>query len=386
MPVSRFLPGIAALLAIAFAWIAPLGEAPDELAHIRYAESLARGRLPEISPPGSEGYEAHQPPLGYLLPALVVAASGGLELHPTSDPGLDFHRAGSRASRVQFATPRDALVLHLARSTQAIWIALATAAGIALVGERRVAAAFFLAPQLLFVGGTLGNDAPLVAGVTAALLLLVRVSETGDRAALAGLLVAACCFVKASAFLLLAPLAVAVWRTPRWRARALLLGASMAGIAAWCGLQLVRFGSLLPQVPTAHRVASLSELVAEPRWIGALFVSFWAKFGWANTPMAWPFYVWFALLTLAALAGGVAMRPRARSILVAAVLANVALLLVYFTTVDLQAQGRYLLPSLGALAAFAARSPLARLGRSLPIVAALVAGAALLTLRLAYSP
>jgi len=78
----------------------PPWEAPDEPWHMAYAEALAAGRLPAAE----ETYEAHQPPLYYVWPALAVRALGiskiprapdnptfpfatAAYLHPPGDPG-----------------------------------------------------------------------------------------------------------------------------------------------------------------------------------------------------------------------------------------------------------------------------------------------------------
>lgn len=386
------LPLAAAALAALLAWIVPPGESPDELAHLRYAETLATGRLPPLAERGAEGYEAHQPPLGYLLPALVLATFGGVDVAPTPNPTFDFHRAGSRAFQPAFASGRDLAVLRLARSTQAIWAGLAVWAGLVLAGYARCAAPYLLAPQLLFVCATLNNDAALIACSTVALLRLARFAESGEGAVASALLVALALFVKGSALFLLVPVAVAAVlaprpgaeRMPRLPPGMLLVLLTAAGVGAWVAFNFVRFGGVLPPVPTAAHVATLAELVREPRWIGGLFRSFWAKFGWLNTPMPWPFYVWFALLAAAAAWGALRARKPSGLVLASAPLANFALVVAYFLVVDFQPQGRYLLPSLAAVATLAGASPLRRIERALEPAALLVALAAVATLALAY--
>ncbi len=389
---EALFPLLAAALAVGFAWVVPLGESPDELAHIRYAEALSTGRLPAMEEAGAEGYEAHQPPLGYVLPALVLAASGGVEVAPIANPELDFHRAGSRAYLQPFAAARELRILRLARMTQAVWAALSVWAGLALAGGRRVALPYLLAPQLLFACGAINNDAALVACVSCTLLLLVRCVETGEHAIAAGVLTTAAFFIKGSALFLVVPVGIAallapptlLGRSPRVSPRLALLGVTSVGLASWVAFNLVRFGSVLPPVPTASHVATVYELVAEPRWIAGLFRSFWAKFGWLNTPLPWPFYLWFAALTAAAAWGGWRRRGAARWVLLSAVLANFGLVLVFLLTIDKQPQGRYLLPSLVALAAFGSLSPLQRLRYGLVPAAILVALAALATIALAF--
>ena len=403
--MTRLLPLAAAVLAIAFAWVVPLGESPDELAHLRYAEALATGRLPALWKGDAHGYEAHQPPLGYVLPALVLAVAGGVEVVPVANTRFDFHTAGSRAFVPPFADARDRLVLRLARSTQAFWAALTVWAGLAMCGERRGALPYLLAPQLLFVCGALNNDAALIAVVSCTLLLLVRFAATGRHPIGTGLLVTAALFTKGSALFLLAPVTVACAIAPpaplaptaattpmprrnrrvRFAPPVVLLTVTAAGLAAWAAFNFARFGSLLPPVPTASHVATLSELLREPRWIGGLFRSFWAKFGMLNTPLPWPFYLWFAALSGAVVVGVRRLAGSQRLVLASALLANAGLVLAYQVTVDLQAQGRYLLPSLAAAAAFGGAALPTRVHLVLAWGAVLVAMAALATIARTYS-
>lgn len=402
------LPLLAAGLALAFAWVVPLGESPDELAHLRYAEALASGRLPAPWKGDADGYEAHQPPLGYVLPALVLAVGGGVEMAPEANPRFDFDVPGSRAFRPPFAEARDRILLRLARSTQAVWAAVTVWAGLALCGERRAALAFLLAPQLLFVCGAINNDAALIACASCTLLLLVRFAATGRHAIGIGLLVTAALFTKGSALFLLVPVVVAAGLAPiapiaplapttpmsrrdsssRFAPRVVLLTVTAMGLAAWTVFNLARFGSLLPPVPTASHVATLSELWNEPRWIGSLFRSFWAKFGMLNTPLPWPFYLWFAAASAAVIVGVRRLAGSKRRVLASALLANLGLVLAYLLTVDLQAQGRYLLPSLVAVAAFGSAGLAAlpaRLQAVLDWGAVVVALAAIAATALAYS-
>lgn len=402
--MRRLLPLAAAVLAVAFAWVVPLGESPDELAHLRYAEALATGRLPALWEGDADGYEAHQPPLGYVLPALVVAVAGGVEVAPVANARFDFRTSGSRAFLPPFAGPRDRLVLRLARSTQAVWAALTVWVGLVLCGERRGALPYLLAPQLLFVCGAINNDAALIAGVSCALLLLVRFAATGRHAIATGLLVTAALFTKGSALLLVGPVLVAAWLAPvtplpplpagarsgstsRLSPSAVLLAVSALGLAAWTAFNLARFGSLLPPVPTASHIATVSELLSEPRWIGGLFRSFWAKFGMLNTPLPWPFYLWFAALSAAVVVGVRRLAGSQRLVLASALLTNAGLVLAYQLTVDLQAQGRYLLPSLAAVAVFGSRGLAALPAWLRPVLdwgAVVVVWAAIATLTLAY--
>ena len=401
--MRRLLPLVAAVLAVAFAWVVPLGESPDELAHLRYAEALACRQA-------AGALEGRRRRLrGSPASARIRAPRPGARRQPEVSrwrrwptPGSTFDAPGSRAFLPPFADARDRLVLRLARSTQALWAALTVWAGLALCRGRRAALPFLLAPQLLFVCGAINNDAALIACASCALLLLVRFAATGEHAIGIGLLVTAALFTKGSALFLLVPVVVAAGIAPiaplaqlparprtgstsRFTPSAVLLSVTAAGLAAWGAFNLARFGSLLPPVPTASHVATLSELWTEPRWIGGLFRSFWAKFGMLNTPLPWPFYLWFAALSVAAVVGLRRQTGPERLVLASALVANAGLVLVYQLTVDMQAQGRYLLPSLAAVAAFGSAALPARLQPVLDWGAVFVALAAIATIALAYA-
>ena len=137
-----------------------------------------------------------------------------------------------------------------------------------------------------------------------------------------------------------------------------------------------------------NKVSVSAELLCEPRWIGGLFRSFWAKFGMLNTPLPWPFYVWFAALSAAVVVGVRRLDGSQRLVLASALLANAGLVLAYQLTVDLQAQGRYLLPSLAAVAAFGSAGLAALPARLQPVLfwgAVVVALAAIAATAMAYS-
>jgi hypothetical protein len=129
----------------------------------------------------------------------------------------------------------------------------------------------------------------------------------------------------------------------------------------WLLLNLLRFGSWWPPPPTGFSPEigqGIARILTEPRWIASLGISFWAKFGWLNTPLPVPLYVLFAPASLLALWGGLnALRPGRSTVLARLALislaANLALLLGYMAWIDWQPQGRYLFPSLVPLAVLA---------------------------------
>jgi 4-amino-4-deoxy-L-arabinose transferase-like glycosyltransferase len=374
-------------LGVVYAYVAPIGEAPDEAAHLAYVDHLAAtGDLPPLpEAEGDLGYESYQPPLDYAVSAaLLRLAHGGPVSYPfVPDPRLDFHRAGSRAFVVQESAGalgaaraiRRLRVLRLAWGVSTVLLIAALASSLApgRPWHSLLAASFFaFSPQFLFVSATVNNDAALAACSAAALYGLVRLADEERGSSHqwtwgAGVCAGLALWAKASGIVLLpACLLVGWWLRQRGRlADALwMLGPLSILYALWFALSAARFGALLPPSPTGAGAAHGSTLVEllNPRWLASLWLSSWAKFGWLNLKLPRPAYLFFlvpsALVALGALAaaGGRLARPRRRqaALLVLTAATNVALVALFMVLVDWQHQGRFLFPSLGAFAGLAA--------------------------------
>lgn len=89
-------------LALAYNFIVPVAEGPDELDHIRYVEYLVRyGQFPPIGTGSAERpytIEAKQPPTYYLIQAAVMYAlgRGGKQIVPEMETDRDFRTTGIR--------------------------------------------------------------------------------------------------------------------------------------------------------------------------------------------------------------------------------------------------------------------------------------------------
>lgn len=383
MNPARILAAVVVLLAAAYAFAVPLGEAPDEPAHLRYLEAVAAGSLPRFAP-GREplGYEAHQPPLDYLVVATVARVLGALPVGVSfeANPEFDFHATGSRAFLAREIPTDSARRFRRVRLVRVGWLLptilllLGTARrlersdGLSVVGFASVA----LVPQLLFVSATVNNDGAVTFFSCAAFLLLGRLTTAEKPASrdagLAGTAAALAVLSKGTGLALLGPFvlaAVFLWRRSRRPALLqALLAPLAAAVAALVALNLFRFGSpgfRLPAEPGHEATAALRRLLEEPDWILTLGSSSWARFGWFNLPLPAPAYVLFVPAIVLALAGlGVAFRranadPVERldvrwSQLAASMIAsNLAIVLGHMVLVAWQPQGRLLLPSLGAL-------------------------------------
>src|SRR5262249_12297019 len=158
------------------ALIVPPGYAPDEPAHFEYARQIAETATLPILRPGTSGYEAHQPPLYYLLAAAVYRA-----LAPAGEAAA---RHGLRA--LSIALGAGTIVLGWA-TARAIWPR-------DRVMPLAVAAFPLAVPMHVAMSAAINNDALAEAVLSALLLVLVRGVVAGfgpGLTALAGALLGA---------------------------------------------------------------------------------------------------------------------------------------------------------------------------------------------------
>jgi 4-amino-4-deoxy-L-arabinose transferase-like glycosyltransferase len=159
------LLALSTLLALGFAWVTPVGGAPDEGAHLRYVQILAaERRLPVLNlehrrsvGPADQEYEAHQPPLYYLL-AVPFHQAGQALAGPTGAG------QGCRLLSILIGVAGTVLVWRLAGEVAPGRPALAFAA----------AAFAALLPMRLAVMASATNDGLAELLSTAALIQMVR--------------------------------------------------------------------------------------------------------------------------------------------------------------------------------------------------------------------
>ncbi|MEE8583855.1 MAG: glycosyltransferase family 39 protein [Acidobacteriota bacterium] len=377
---------IAALLFAGYVMVTPVGEAPDEAAHVLYLDYLIQnGALPPLPEGGNpSSYEAHQPPLAYLYSMAILRAAGveALAYPFVSNPGLDFFTPGSRAylpPQDRSLASREGRKVRGARWTNLLWLlltvwALLRAAQIAGrgAGSLVAASAFALAPQFLFISASVNNDAAVTAWSSLAfwnLFKLVRQNGQDDPSVwpawLGGLFAGLALWSKTSGLFLLAPAALAAFILVRRRefSRIFFLWFPLLMLGGlWLFLNLMRFGSWWPPPPTGFSASieqGVLRVLTEPGWIASLGISFWAKFGWLNTPLPLLLYALFAPVSLLVVWGSLNAFRRQPSAMLArlaltGLAANLALLLLYMVFIDWQPQGRYLFPSLVPFAVLAA--------------------------------
>ncbi|MBP7814126.1 MAG: DUF2142 domain-containing protein [Thermoanaerobaculia bacterium] len=366
-------------LALATSRLTPLGEAPDEPAHLEYVRLLIEtGRIPAVPEgPGEVAYELHQPPMAYAVTATAVRGWWQREAWPEL----------RRAAEFDFSRPPKRYVAAAAglhgwwppRLVSCFWAilflpALWSCAG-AMVREAGAgAAAFFLialTPQMVFSFATFSNDAAAISLSTLAFALLLA---AGRRRSDAWLLSAAglcglALWAKLTAAFLFFPLLVVVARWPRRRVAAAAGAVWLPMLSALLAFQATRGIPFGHAVPSSWGMGggSPAALVTEPGWLVTLWLGTWAKLGWFNVSLPAPAYAWF-LLPTAALGAGVWAAARARTLTGIACLAAVggafASLLLYMTTTDWQPQGRLLFPAIGPACALVGLG-IERLGRRL---------------------
>lgn len=401
----------------------PLFEAPDESEHYFTVQYIAdEWRLPAVTPETEPwlGQEAAQPPLYYLLGALLITPidTEGARDAVWPNPLVVLGDASVLANRNAYvhgpweAWPWQgyALAAHLLRLFSTLLGAgtllfLYSSARLLWPGRpgRALLAAALVAflPQFLFLHSAVSNDPLIILLASAALYQLLRLwFHGGGRRALLllGLTVGLAMLSKMTGFILLAYaaffVAVVIWRreqrlAPALRAAgwlvlpALLLG----GWLLWRNWQLYGDPTATNQfvrIFGGHEENTLARVLDESR---GLWLSIFGVFGWFNLRApSWVYWVWNGLV-VAGLVGaawqlrlaGRANRPR--WLLVALLAGWVALVyaaLLSFMLRTPAAQGRLLFPALMPLAAglaFGLDRPLLRwLAPALALSTALVCG------------
>jgi dolichyl-phosphate-mannose--protein O-mannosyl transferase len=173
----------------------PPWEAPDEPLHLAYAEALVAGRLPAAE----ETWEAHHPPLYYLLPALALRVAGVEAVaRAPGNPRMPF------ATAAVWHAPDDPAIgiLRLVRAFSSLigslavvlaWAASREVFRGAVMRPALAACLVALLPQYLFITHSVSSDT--LAAVVGALAVYVLVGwasgRLGDKTAASALAVVA---------------------------------------------------------------------------------------------------------------------------------------------------------------------------------------------------
>lgn len=403
-------------LALAYGWLNPVFEAPDELWHFLYVDHLQRNHaLPVQDPLQKEGgprQEGSQPPMYYL----VAAALGSLtraddlpayqQLNPRHRMGdifapdernLIFH---TEKESVSFSA--TARAVHLARLLSTVLglvtVLLTYAAAREVLPAARGLALFAAAyvaflPQFAFLSAAVNNDNLAIAMATLCLWLLLRVRRRPSPLLLVllGLAAGIASLSKLSAVGLAPVIALGLlvpaspretWR-PRLRRLAIVAATALVVAGWWYARNLFLYGDpfglnvMLAMVGVRDRPPDLAGLLAE-LWL--IKASFWALFGWTNVPADGWFYLVTDFIMLLGLAGVVlrlvrrpdaASRPREFWLLLIWIIVA-ALALANWNRLTVAPQGRLLFSALAPLAILLAWGLTAFHWRGVPIAAVAV--------------
>ena len=370
------------MLALAYAYLTPLWQNPDEPAHYNYAREITdHVRLPILGPGDYDQqaleqlkvskfsgnpdvsrirYESYQPPLYYLLGAGVIALT----------PGVDFDLYAMRLLSVALGALVIIVIFVIARE---------------VVGEDRLVAlgaaglvAFI--PQHMAIAAAANNDA--LGELLLALLAIRRMKGLAVRRfVIAGaVLFGLALLTKLSAYVGVGLLAAGEfghwWLIDQRRTRfPLLVGLGVAGGALLIsGWWFVRNALVYGNLDVMGLARHGEVVVGQPRTLWSLdalqhlvvttFQSFWGIFGWMGVLLDVRIYWLLALLTLMAVVGLAVFFARtvqcfcpwqrwALAILALQLLFMVGVL-VYYNLTFIQPQGRYLFPASAAIGVFLA--------------------------------
>jgi hypothetical protein len=321
-----------AILASVMAFTNPLGEAPDEPAHMAYVRFLVSAqRLPVqcaapcISDVPGEG---HQPPLAYVAAALVSWPwhSDSTWQTPAANPSFVWNGGSSpqayiHGTQEQWPWQGMALAWHLSRLLSVLWVTIAVwvVGHIALhISTPHVAvlATTLLAmtPQTAFIGSSVNNDALLFCLASLALWAAFRAST---RAGVWGLtaLICAAMLTKQNAIVLWPLVAWVLWyRVPRSQWWSSILGSGLIALLLlgwWYLRNFQLYGdplgyALFQQTYRSDTVNYASSSTWLMLW-RQLIRSAWGTFGWMSISLPSWWYHTAASITIIALVG-IAMR------------------------------------------------------------------------------
>ena len=374
----------------------PLFEPPDELQHYQFVRYLVDQRELPIQTLEGKVSQSHQPPLYYLVGALLVGRIDDPGDIPPRNPFWAYYLAGevSRDNKQQFLNPNWAafpyngtsLVVHLLRLWSVI-LALGTVMATWLLGRAlwpeepiKVAAMLSLSvlnPMFLYVSGTVNNDNLVILCGALILWLSVVAFRNGfawKTTLVIGLVWSCAMLSKITGIISVVPWGMALF-CATWRRRnprlflsrlAAILGIGLVLSGWWFARNLQIYGDplALQRVLDVWGARELMDLVWIWNDLIYSWTTFWGRFAYGQVPL--PRLVYWIFLALVACAAAGLLRQLRGAVqrrewttgdwpvwltLAASSAAFSAGLLYYIIRNPTGANGRYAFPALPALAA-----------------------------------
>jgi hypothetical protein len=386
------------VLAVVYGLVTPPFESPDEVGHFSYIRHLLTTRSLPVQRIGEPG-EAHQPPLYYLIAALIASPADLGDQTGVFRPNPEFIWAGRGGNEVNaglhgsadtFPFRGHSLALRLARvssilmgvvtvafTTWIAWRVFPNRPEIGLLAGTLVA----FNPQFLFNSSSVNNDSLLTMVTTISWWQLLRAAahpEQQRQWASMGVLVGMGLLAKINGGLVIGLASGIVLLTCAIRRRSPKLfinGASVMVVVPallsgwWYARNQLLYGDLLG-LRVYQEIFAVNLRSSALQWgdlkdfFSIQFRSFWGVFGWMNVPSPEWLYRFFGVLCLAGLLGlGIrALQHRLRgqstpegkatsvALLFTAVAAQEVYMLAIITRCNASCyQGRYLFPAIAPL-------------------------------------
>ena len=376
----------ATFVALSLAWnfVTPIFEAPDETDHLQYILFVAKqGRPPDLwTDVPTSGTASFESPLYYLITGWIVRLSGidTPFVHPVRNPDFSFERPGSD-SNYFLRTPIHYDYVHFIRFFSSLFgavVVLCTYLAATLLGlDRKIvlfstAATAFL-PQFTFISGVINNDTLAAALASVGIVYLLYLTHlrlpNPHEWFMFGAICAAAVLAKPHTIFLLPLAAWLVVSNRKNRSQVVVTGAVIAlGFLVFAGPYLV-YNSLHYGDPFAVRLQE-SIVSSDQIWHknpfspegiayfalllpNRLFASFLGVFGWMIIYLPLIFYLIFAVVGIISVGGimtallGGKWSFTTESLILAPLL--ILVIILYANLTFNSNQGRYFFPALSAI-------------------------------------
>ncbi len=336
---KRWLTGLVGafvVLCVAYSVTLPIFEAPDEAAHFKYADYLARQRrLPNLRIQDLPSHEVTQPVLYYALVALAIAPFDRsnldqlVHLNPDwFDSRVNRDYQGVRGQHLhipeleRFPYFGAALAVHVARliavplGVMVVVLVYLTARELIAPQQPRAQALPLLAvaltafnPKFIHISSIVNNDIAITLAATATVWWMARLSRVGASVArfwALGMAIGAAVLSKLQGLGLLVPALIVWWLVGERRGLYLvaLLGGTLLISGAWFLFNTLNYGDPLAvqQIQQANQALLRFPPMGLPgilRTVPQWFTSYWGNIGIELHYDAWVNGVLFAALAAA---------------------------------------------------------------------------------------